>query len=53
MYADDIMVLDTGNEMYLWIGNDSSEDEKKNSYLLAKVIYNLYKSLLFIILDLH
>lgn len=33
---DDVMVLDTGDEIYLWLGNDSSPKEKKMSTKLIE-----------------
>ena len=37
MVEDDVMILDSGNEIYLWIGDDADENEKKESLKLAKV----------------
>lgn len=34
---DDIMVLDGGDEVYVWIGNGSTEEEKEKSNEMAKV----------------
>jgi hypothetical protein len=31
------MILDSGDEIYLWIGNDADENEKRESLKLAKV----------------
>lgn len=33
---DDIMILDTGDEIYIWIGNESSAEEKREVLKLAK-----------------
>lgn len=35
--SDDIMVLDGGDEVYVWIGAGSTEEEKKKSNEMAKV----------------
>ncbi|XP_022257425.1 gelsolin, cytoplasmic-like, partial [Limulus polyphemus] len=34
--VDDVMVLDAGEEVYVWIGNGASEEEKTNSLKLAE-----------------
>ena len=34
---DDVMILDTGNEVYLWCGPHSSEVERKLSFKSAQV----------------
>ncbi|XP_071488184.1 protein flightless-1 homolog [Diadema antillarum] len=34
---DDVMILDTGNEVYLWLGPDSSDVEKKLAYKSSQV----------------
>lgn len=34
---DDIMVLDGGDELYLWIGKGSTEEEKLKSLEMANV----------------
>lgn len=33
---DDIMILDTGDEIYIWIGNESSTEEKVQVMKMAK-----------------
>lgn len=35
---DDIMVLDGGDEVYVWVGNGSTEEEKEQSSEMARVI---------------
>jgi gelsolin len=35
---DDIMVLDAGDEVYLWIGNGSIDEEKSKSLEMVHVI---------------
>lgn len=37
MCSDDIMILDTGNELYLWVGKEATEEEKQSSLKLAQV----------------
>lgn len=34
---DDIMVLDGGDEVYVWVGNGSTDEEKKKSTDMANV----------------
>ena len=38
MVEDDVMILDSGAEIYVWIGNDATEKERKESLKLAEVI---------------
>ena len=39
MIEDDVMILDSGDEVYVWLGNDSDEQERKEALKLAKVSY--------------
>ena len=34
---DDVMVLDSGDEVYVWIGKGASDEEKEKSWAMAKV----------------
>jgi len=36
MVEDDVMILDSGDEVYVWLGNDSDEQERVESLKLAK-----------------
>ncbi|XP_014292137.1 gelsolin, cytoplasmic isoform X1 [Halyomorpha halys] len=36
MNIDDVMILDAGDAIYVWIGNDASTEEKSNAYELVK-----------------
>ena len=44
MVEDDVMILDSGDEVYVWLGNDSDEQERKEALKLAKVSYNLFET---------
>ena len=35
--SDDVMILDSGDEIYVWVGNEASDDEKKKGLGVAKV----------------
>lgn len=37
---DDVMILDGGDEIYLWEGKDSEEEERRKSLDVARVRYN-------------
>ena len=43
MVEDDVMILDSGDEVYVWLGNDSDEQERKEALKLAKVSDNNFK----------
>merc|ERR1712150_436412 len=36
MVEDDVMILDSGDEVYVWLGNESDENERVESLKLAK-----------------
>jgi len=36
---DDVMVLDAGAEIYIWVGKDSSQAEQDKSFAMAEVFY--------------
>lgn len=36
---DDVMILDGGDELYIWEGKDSSEEERRKSLEVAQVRY--------------
>lgn len=38
MFEDDVMMLDSGDIVYMWIGNKASEEEKQMSHLMAEVL---------------
>lgn len=37
MYGDDVMVLDSGDLIYVWIGDQASEEEKTLAIKMAEV----------------
>ena len=39
---DSVLILDSGDEIYIWIGNEASDSDKENSLELAKVNMSLY-----------
>ena len=41
LITDDVMVLDSGDEIYVWIGNNANDNEKQKSLELAKVIIEI------------
>ena len=43
MVEDDVMILDSGDEVYVWLGNDSDEQERKEALKLAKVSENFLR----------
>ena len=36
LVSEDVMVLDAGDELYVWIGKDSDASEKESGLLMAK-----------------
>ena len=42
MREDDVMVLDSGDEIYVWVGQDASPDEKTKALELAKVFSHIF-----------
>lgn len=36
---DDVMIMDVGDEVYMWIGKDSTEEERKQSMDVVHVRY--------------
>jgi len=41
LVTDDVMILDSGDEIYVWIGNEASDDEKKKGLGVAKKYLDL------------
>ena len=41
LVSDDVMILDSGDEIYVWIGNEVSDDEKKKGLGVAKKYLDL------------
>jgi Gelsolin repeat len=41
---DDVMVLDAGEEIYIWVGKDSSKEEQEKASTMAEVLTCLIKS---------
>jgi gelsolin len=37
MRTDDVMILDSGDEIYVWVGDDASKEEKDKALDMAKV----------------
>jgi len=36
LVSDDVMILDSGDEIYVWIGNEAKDDEKEKGLDIAK-----------------
>jgi gelsolin len=36
LVSDDVMILDSGAEIYVWVGKEADEDERKNAISMAK-----------------
>lgn len=34
---DDVMVLDSGDEVYVWVGRGSDDQEKEKAFAMAEV----------------
>ena len=41
---DDVMVLDSGDEVYVWIGKGADDQEKEKAFAMAEVTDRLRKS---------
>lgn len=41
LMSDDVMILDSGDEVYLWIGREADEEEKVEGLNILKVIQSL------------
>ena len=41
MVEDDVMILDSGFEIYVWIGEDAMAEERKQAIKLAKVLHSM------------
>ena len=37
LVSDDVMIVDSGAEIFVWIGDEASSEEKEKSFDLAKV----------------
>lgn len=37
IYFQDVFILDTQKELFVWIGNDTTHDERKNAMIYAHV----------------
>lgn len=37
IYLQDVFILDTQKELFVWIGNDTTHDERKNAMMYAHV----------------
>lgn len=36
LVSDDVMILDSGDEIYVWVGTDATDDEREKSVAMAK-----------------
>lgn len=47
LLLQDVFLIDTGKEVFVWIGADASANEKKNGFSYAHVsvyiVHNIYK----------